>query len=77
MIPPHYDSLLAKVIAWGETRAEALETLLQALRGARIEGVPTTLPLHLAVLESPAFQSGEYDTSAIPGWPPAAAAASS
>ena len=77
VIPPHYDSLLAKVIAWGETRAEALETLLQALRGARIEGVPTTLPLHLAVLESPAFQSGEYDTSAIPGWPPAAAAASS
>jgi acetyl-CoA carboxylase biotin carboxylase subunit len=69
-IPPHYDSLLAKVIAHAETRALALETLTRALRAARIEGVATTVPLHLAVLASDAFQSGRYDTSAIPGWPP-------
>jgi acetyl-CoA carboxylase biotin carboxylase subunit len=71
-IPPYYDSLIAKVIAHGATRAEAIETLARALRGARIEGVATTIPLHLAVLESAAFRRGEYDTSAIPGWPPSA-----
>ena len=67
-VPPYYDSLLAKVIAHGETREEAILTMLAALRGARIEGVHTTLPLHLAVLESEPFRRGEYDTSAIPGW---------
>ncbi len=70
-VSPHYDSLLAKVIARGETREQALETLARALGAARIEGVATTLPLHLAVLASREFRSGTYDTSAIPGWPPA------
>ncbi len=68
-VPPHYDSLIAKVIAWGETREQAIETMLGALRGARIEGVSTTIPLHMAVLESPEFRAGEYDTRSIPGWP--------
>jgi acetyl-CoA carboxylase biotin carboxylase subunit len=69
-VPPYYDSLLAKIIAWGRDRAEAIETLLAALRSSRVEGVATTIPLHLAVLESEAFRRGEYDTAAIPGWPP-------
>ncbi|MCC6408244.1 MAG: acetyl-CoA carboxylase biotin carboxylase subunit [Planctomycetes bacterium] len=69
-IPPYYDSLIAKVIAWGETRDAAIETLVRALAGARIEGVATTIPLSLAVLRSPEFRRGEYDTSAVPGWPP-------
>jgi len=68
VIPPHYDSLLAKVIARGETRAEAIATLLACLKETRIEGLPTTLPLHIAVLESDEFQSGTYDTTSIPGW---------
>jgi len=71
-VSPHYDSLLAKVLARGETRAEAIETLLAALGAARIEGVATTVPLHLAVLASEEFQSGRYDTRSIPGWTPAA-----
>jgi len=70
-VSPHYDSLLAKVLARGETRAEAIETLLAALGAARVEGVSTTLPLHLAVLDSAEFRSGEYDTRSIPGWTPA------
>jgi biotin carboxylase len=45
--------------------------LLRALSAARIEGVATTVPLHLAVLASEAFRAGRYDTSGIPGWPPA------
>ena len=69
-VPPHYDSLLAKVIAHAETRALAIETLARALAAARIEGVATTIPLHLAVLASEPFRAGRYDTSTIPGWPP-------
>lgn len=67
-VPPYYDSLLAKVIVHGKTRDEAIETMLAALGATRIEGVATTLPLHLAVLSSEAFRSGEYDTASIPGW---------
>jgi acetyl-CoA carboxylase, biotin carboxylase subunit len=75
VVPPHYDSLLAKVVAHAETRAQAIETLARALAASRIEGVATTLPLHLAVLASEPFRSGRYDTSSIPGWPPVRAGA--
>jgi acetyl-CoA carboxylase, biotin carboxylase subunit len=67
-VSPHYDSLLAKVIASADTREAAIATMLACLRGARVEGVPTTIPVHLAVLASDAFRRGDYDTSAIPGW---------
>jgi acetyl-CoA carboxylase biotin carboxylase subunit len=75
-VPPNYDSLLAKVIAHGATRAEAIETMTRTLLAATIEGVATTVPLHLAVLADPAFRRGEYDTSAIPGFEAKAGAAS-
>ena len=67
-VTPHYDSLLAKVIAHGANRAEAIETLRNALAAAKVEGVSTTIPLHLAVLDAESFRSGDYDTAAIPGW---------
>jgi len=67
-IPPYYDSLIAKVIAHGKTREEAIATMLRALSEAQVEGVPTTIPLHLAVLASPEFREGKYDTRSIPGW---------
>ncbi len=67
-VTPHYDSLLAKLIAHGETRDEALDTMRAALAVARVEGVATTIPLHLAVLDDEGFRAGEYDTSSIPGW---------
>ena len=67
-VTPHYDSLLAKVIVHAETRAAAIETMTNALGAAEVGGVSTTLPLHLAVLASDAFRSGDYDTSTIPGW---------
>ena len=70
-VSPHYDSLVAKVIAHGADREEAIQTLIACLSNARVEGISTTIPLHLAVLQSDAFRSNEYDTSAIPGWPPA------
>lgn len=68
-VSPHYDSLIAKVICWGEDRNAAIETMRRTLGAARCEGVHTTIPLHLAVLDSEEFQSGNYDTRALPGWP--------
>jgi acetyl-CoA carboxylase biotin carboxylase subunit len=67
-IPPYYDSLLAKVVARGATRAEAIETLVACLSRAKVVGVRTTIPVHLAVLASREFRSGDYDTGSIPGW---------
>ncbi len=69
-VSPHYDSLMAKLIAHADTRAGAIETLGRALDAMRVEGVATTRELHRAVLASDAFRRGEYDTSKIPGWPP-------
>ena len=65
-VPTHYDSLLAKVIVHAESRKLAIETMQRALSSARVEGVSTTIPLHLAVLSSPEFTRGEYDTSSLP-----------
>jgi acetyl-CoA carboxylase, biotin carboxylase subunit len=70
VVPPFYDSLLAKVIVRGADRADAIARMMQALSAFTVGGVPTTIPMHLAILSSEAFRSGRYDTRAIPGWPP-------
>ena len=70
VVPPFYDSLLAKVIVRGVDRADAIARMVQALSAFAVEGVPTTIPMHLAFLSSEAFRGGRYDTRAIPGWPP-------
>ena len=68
-VPPYYDSLLAKVIAHGDdARAGDRDDARARSRAARIEGVATTIPLHLAVLASAEFRRGDYDTASIPGW---------
>jgi acetyl-CoA carboxylase, biotin carboxylase subunit len=74
-IPPHYDSLICKIIAHGSTRREALERLRGALRRTRIGGVATTLELHRSLLEHPNFEAGRYDTAFLeqhflPAWAP-------
>ncbi len=69
VVPPFYDSLLAKLIVRGADRADAIERMLAALDAFHVEGVPTTIPMHLAILRSEAFWTGRYDTRAIPGWP--------
>jgi acetyl-CoA carboxylase biotin carboxylase subunit len=68
VVPPHYDSLLAKAIATGATREEAADRLVAALRAIEVEGVPTTIPLHVQILSSPEFRANRYDTRTIPGW---------
>jgi acetyl-CoA carboxylase biotin carboxylase subunit len=61
-VTPFYDSLLAKLIGWGETRAQAIERMRAALQNFIIEGLKTNIPLHQRVLASEAFARGELDT---------------
>jgi acetyl-CoA carboxylase, biotin carboxylase subunit len=61
-IPPFYDSMVGKLVVWGLDREEALNRSGRALREYRLEGIKTTIPLHLRLLEDDAFRSGEYHT---------------
>jgi acetyl-CoA carboxylase biotin carboxylase subunit len=61
-IPPHYDSLLAKVIAHGADRDQALRRLDRGLRRLVVEGVSTTVPMLLAVVDAPDFRAGTHHT---------------
>jgi len=60
-----YDPLLAKLVVHGRNRQQALERAVAALQNFRIEGVKTNLSMHLEVLESPEFRSGNYDTALL------------
>lgn len=64
-IPPYYDSLLAKVIAWGHNREEALARMHRAISEMRIDGVKTTLPFHLALLRNAQFRRGDVHTKFV------------
>jgi acetyl-CoA carboxylase, biotin carboxylase subunit len=61
-IPPFYDSMVGKLIVWALTREEAISRARRALREYRLEGIKTTIPLHLRLLKGEAFRSGEYHT---------------
>jgi acetyl-CoA carboxylase biotin carboxylase subunit len=61
-VPPYYDSLLAKVIAWGHDRGEAIARMRRALAEMRIDGVHTTLGFHAGLLDHPGFRQGDVHT---------------
>jgi acetyl-CoA carboxylase biotin carboxylase subunit len=61
-IPPFYDSMVGKLIVWALTREEAISRARRALREYCLEGIKTTIPLHLRLLKGEAFRSGEYHT---------------
>jgi acetyl-CoA carboxylase biotin carboxylase subunit len=61
-IPPFYDSMVGKLVVWGLNREETIKRSNRALREYRLEGIKTTIPLHLRLLEDDAFRSGEYHT---------------
>ena len=63
VIPPYYDSLVAKLIAHGENRAEATARMLRALDMFVVEGIYTSIPLHQKILRHPDFVAGKLDTS--------------
>jgi len=62
-ISPYYDSLIAKVIAYGRDRQEAIVRMRRALEMSVVEGVKTTIPLHLKILSDPDFLAGRMSTS--------------
>ena len=65
MIQPHYDSLVAKLIAWGQDRTEAIQRMERALDEFVIDGIHTTIPFHLKVLRNEAFRRGHVNTKFI------------
>jgi acetyl-CoA carboxylase, biotin carboxylase subunit len=67
VVTPYYDPLLAKLIAAGRDRDEALDRMADALARYRVEGVKTTLPLHRRILASPAFRAGAVHTRFLEG----------
>jgi acetyl-CoA carboxylase, biotin carboxylase subunit len=61
-IPPYYDSLIAKIIAVARTRNEAINTMHRALTEYVIEGIKTTIPFHLQLMQDEHFRSGNFNT---------------
>ncbi|HIP48237.1 MAG TPA: acetyl-CoA carboxylase biotin carboxylase subunit [Lutibacter sp.] len=61
-IPPYYDSMIAKLIVTGETREQAISKMKRALNEFTIEGVKTTIPFHLKLMDFPDFVKGTYTT---------------
>ncbi|ADG82568.1 acetyl-CoA carboxylase biotin carboxylase subunit [Thermincola potens] len=64
-IPPFYDSMVAKLIVWGRNREEAIQRMRRSLQEFEIEGVKTTIPFHLVVLDNAFFQRGDFYTNFI------------
>ena len=62
VIPPYYDSLIAKLVAHGRDRSEAIARMHGALDGFVVEGIKTTIPLHKRILAEPDFIAGKFDT---------------
>ena len=62
VIPPYYDSLIAKLIAYGCDRAEAIARMERALSQFVVQGVETSISLHQEIFQDPAFRAGEFDT---------------
>ncbi|HUD98714.1 MAG TPA: acetyl-CoA carboxylase biotin carboxylase subunit [Bryobacteraceae bacterium] len=71
VIPPYYDSLVAKLVTYGSDRGEAIDRMRRALEMFIVEGIYTSIPLHLKILADPDFQAGVFDTNFIKRFMPA------
>lgn len=67
-VPPHYDSLIGKLIVWGNTREGAILRLRRALGEMVISGITTNKALHEALIEDPEFQAGDYNIHWLENW---------
>jgi acetyl-CoA carboxylase biotin carboxylase subunit len=65
VIPPYYDSLIAKLIAHGRDRTEAIDRMKRALQMFIVEGIHTSIPLHQKILTDPDFVAGNFDTNFV------------
>jgi acetyl-CoA carboxylase, biotin carboxylase subunit len=70
VIPPYYDSLVAKLIAYGSDRGEAIRRMQRALSMFIVEGIYTSIPLHQKIMQDADFQAGKFDTNFIKRFPP-------
>ena len=68
VIPPYYDSMIGKLITIAQTRNEAIATMYRALSEYVIEGVKTTIPFHLQLMQDERFRSGNFNTKFIEGF---------
>lgn len=68
VIPPYYDSMIGKLITVAQTRSEAIQTMYRALSEYVIEGVKTTIPFHLQLMQDERFLSGDFNTKFIEGF---------
>ena len=64
-VPIYYDPMLSKLVVWGENRSAAIENLKIAIRNFKIEGIQSTLPFGLFVLNHEAFKKGDFDTNFV------------
>ena len=62
MIPPHYDSMIAKLIVRGKTREQTIRKMTRALEEFVVEGVDTTIPFHIQLMQDERFRAGDFDT---------------
>ena len=67
-IPPNYDSMIAKVIVSGQSREEVITRMKRALQEFVIEGVKTTIPFHIRLMDDPSFKSGQFTTKFLEGF---------
>ena len=65
-IPSFYDSMICKIIAHGEDRQAAIKTMENALQKFKIEGIKTTITLHMQILKSKIFREGNYHNNSLP-----------
>lgn len=72
-ISPYYDAMIAKVVAWGHDRDEAIAKMIRLLKEMRVEGVTTNQQFHLEILKDPVFRAGTFttdyvETQVLPRW---------
>ncbi len=68
VIPPYYDSMIGKLITVARTRNEAIDTMYRALSEYVVEGVKTTIPFHLQLMQDERFRSGDFNTKFLEGF---------
>ena len=68
VIPPYYDSMIGKLITVAQTREEAINTMYRALSEYVIEGVKTTIPFHLQLMQNDDFRNGHFTTKFLEGF---------
>jgi acetyl-CoA carboxylase biotin carboxylase subunit len=67
-IPPNYDSMIAKIIVSGQSREEVITRMKRALQEFVIEGIKTTIPFHIRLMDDPGFQAGKFTTQFLEGF---------